>query len=130
MIIRFKATEFGAEDDGYALICGASNSKSEDDHHYITLQRSSDPTDEDDWGVHFEIDDQINGGYDLLRSCKCSPNLLVCRLRKGVSWYPELTTVEVTLPKSQNNYSELVGILSRIFHDRKKDIKIDAEQVS
>jgi hypothetical protein len=124
MILHFVATEFGASDDGYALVCGASNSQCRNDHHYITLSRSSDPADKDVLGVHFEIDDQINGGYDLLKSCECSPELLVCHLSKGVQRYPDLSAVEVALPESAKSYEALVQALKRIFRDRRGDLTV------
>jgi hypothetical protein len=124
MKITFKATEFGTDDDGYALVCGASNSASEEDeYHYFTLQRSSDPEDEDDWGIHFEIDDQINGGYNLLKSCEYNTKSVHLFLYKGTDWYPELREIEVILPNDDQGYEIFTKALSRIFHDRKEDLK-------
>ena len=72
MKIRFKATECGTQVNGRVLTVGASNSKSEDEYHYIAMQALIDPKTEQDMAIHFEIDDQINGNYDLLKSCECT----------------------------------------------------------
>jgi hypothetical protein len=124
MKLAFTATEFGTTDDGYTLLCGASNSKSAEgvDYRYITLQRSSDPEDEDDWGIHFEIDDQINGGYELLGACALESTKLTCHLTKGTDWYPDLRVVEVLLGESPAEFSSLSEGLIKMFRDRSQDL--------
>ena len=126
MVLQFKATEIGCEDDGFALVCGASNAKSDDEYHYIMIQGRSDPDDEDDDGVHFVIDDQINGNYDLLRSCYLSRSQLRVDLTRDVPWYPGLQTVVVDCSSSpQEEMDALIAGLRRLFRDRPSDLAID-----
>ena len=126
MILQFKATEIGCVDDGFALICGASNSKSDDDYHYITIQGCSDPEDEDDDGIHFEIDDQINGDYDLLRTCHISRTQVTVKLSRDVPWHPGLQTVVVDCAFiTQAEMDTLIAGLRRLFRDRPNDLVLD-----
>ena len=62
MRIAFRAIEGVFEAEEYALICGLADVDADGAEHYLNLQRASErePA-EDDWGVHLEYDDQING---------------------------------------------------------------------
>ena len=126
MELRFTATEIGCVEEDGALVCGASNSKSDAPYHYITIQGNSDPDDGDNDGVHFEIDDQINGNYDLLASCSVSRDQITVDLLRDVPWHPGLRRVVVDFgdtPKEQ--FEELVTGLRRLFWDRPKDLHIE-----
>src|SRR5665811_820497 len=95
MEIRFTATEFACTEDHGALVCGASNSKTDEPFHYVTMSRSADPADPEDDGIHFEIDDQINGGYHLLASCAVSPRQFTIELLRDVPRHPGIRRIVV-----------------------------------
>jgi hypothetical protein len=125
MDIHFEATEIGCEDDGYALVCGASNSKSESEYHYMIIQGCSDPDDEDNDGIHFSIDDQINGNYDLLDTCEVTRQQIIVTLHKDVPWYPGLRKVIVDCGSTpDSDFEPLLAGLRRLFWDRPADLII------
>jgi len=64
LMIEFTASEIGYYEEYETISCGASNADSDEENHYINFQRASEIGSPDDDGVYFEIDDQINGGYD------------------------------------------------------------------
>ena len=74
MKIEFTATEIGCFEDLGAISCGASNAESNEEYHYINLQRAADPDDPDDDGIYFEIDDQGNSGYNVIDKCILEKN--------------------------------------------------------
>ncbi len=128
MVLQFQATEIGCEDDGFALVCGASNSKADEPYHYITIQGCSDPDDEDDDGIHFEIDDQINGNYDLLRACHVSRSQIFVDLHHDVPWHPGLERVIIDCAAaSEAEFDSLVTGLRRLFRDRPTDLSLDLQ---
>ena len=128
MTLQFKATEIGCEDDGFALVCGASNSKANEPYHYITIQGCSDPDDEDDDGIHFEIDDQINGGYDLLRACQVSRSQIFVDLHHDVPWHSGLERVVIDCAAaSAAEFDSLVAGLRRLFRDRPTDLILELQ---
>lgn len=96
-MIRFVATEAGALTENGVLSCGASNSKSEDEYHYVNIQAHLDGPDPDGWGVYFEIDDQANGGYERLEQVRLSGSQIVLTLKQGTRWYPDLEEIVVDL---------------------------------
>ena len=96
-LIRFVATEAGSLTENGVLSCGASNSKSEDEYHYVNIQAHVDGPDPGGWGVYFEIDDQANGGYERLFRVTLSGPQLVLALKQGTRWYPDLEQIIVDL---------------------------------
>ncbi len=81
-MIEFTATEIGylEEEEYETLSCGASNADSSEPYHYINFQRAIE-IEKDDDGVYFEIDDQINGGYNIIEHCELRENQLIVRLK-------------------------------------------------
>ena len=61
--MKFKATEAG-DDSG---LCGASNSSSEDDYHYVLFGKDGD-------GIYFEFDDQANGKLNMIKEVLIDEN--------------------------------------------------------
>ena len=88
--LEFIATEVGTITDFGVLSCGAAGNG-----HYVTVQANLHEPDE--WGVYFEIDDQINGSYDVLRNVQLTDRKLVFTLNRGTNWYPNLEQVAVNL---------------------------------
>jgi len=125
MELRFNATEIGCTEEEGALVCGASNSKSDEPYHYITIQGCSDPDDEDDDGIHFEIDDQINGNYNLLASCAVSRSQITVDLLHDVPWHPGVRRIVVgcgSAPGEQ--FDAFIAGLRRLFRDRPTHLNI------
>ena len=96
-LIRFVATEAGSVTENRVLTCGASNSTSDDEYHYVSIQAHVDGPDPDGWGVYFEIDDQANGGYERLERVRQRGSELVLTLKQGTRWYPDLREIVVDL---------------------------------
>ena len=95
--IEFVATEAGAVTDFGVLSCGASNAQSADKGHYVNVQANLEEPDE--WGVYFEIDDQINGGYRKIRRVQLVDSKLTFSVAPGMKWYPNLERITVDLSK-------------------------------
>lgn len=126
-MLQFKATEITCVDDGFALVCGASNSKADEPYHYITIQGCTDPDDEED-GIHFELDDQINGNYNLLRSCHVSRSQIFVDLHHDVPWHLGLERVIVDCAAiSEAEFHAFVAGLRRLFRDRTADLILDLQ---
>jgi len=56
--------------------------KSSGEYHYINFQRPVDIGGPDDEGVYFEIDDQLQGGYNNVSACELHPGKLIVKLRE------------------------------------------------
>lgn len=127
MELRFEATEIGCVEQNDALVCGASNSKSDAAYHYVTIQGWADPDDPDDeHRPHFEVDDQINGGYDLLASCSITRSHFTVQLHHDVPWYPNLSRVVVGIASATpEQFDSLVAGLRRVFRDRPTDLYVE-----
>ena len=108
-LIRFVATEAGSYTENGILSCGASNSQSDGEHHYFSIQAHIDSPDPDGWGVYFEIDDQANGGYESLAEVGLRGSELVLTLKQGTRLYPDLEQVVIDLGAvSEHEMDDLV----------------------
>lgn len=95
MEIRFRATEIGYYEEYDMVSCGASNAASNEEYHYINFQRPVKIGCSDDEGIYFEIDDQINGGYNIIQHCKIAPGVITIKLKDSFDTLPGKTiTVE------------------------------------
>lgn len=95
MDIKFIATEIGYYEEYNTVSCGASNAAGNEEYHYINFQRSVEIGCFDDQGIYFEIDDQINGGYNIIQHCKIEPEVLTIKLKDSFDKLPGKTiTVE------------------------------------
>ncbi len=76
MRLEFRAEEGGFEGDGrevVCLICGFYGRDSNGIEHYLHLTRGFEGENlSEDWGVHCEFDDQINGDYNCIQRCRLS----------------------------------------------------------
>ena len=93
--MQFVATEVGEAIEFGVLSCGATRSNPSDESHYVLVQANLDEPDES--GVYFEIDDQINGGYQRLQRVQLIESELVFTLNQGTVWYPNLEQISVDL---------------------------------
>ena len=70
MRLEFSAVEGGFEDED-VLICGVCGKDAAGTEHYLYFQRGLEDEDpSEDWGVHCEFDDQINGEYNRVQRCR------------------------------------------------------------
>src|SRR5690349_2839616 len=113
MRIHFRATQLGFSDED-ALVFGARGLDVAGDEHYLLLQRDALDSKED-WGVHFEYDDQSNGDYDLIRSCRFTPSLLSVDLIAEAAESSRITGVEVTFDLDDKSFQAFANRLREIF---------------
>ncbi len=95
-MIELVATEAGCIEECETISCGASNAKGTDAYHYINFQRASEYGGTDDNGVYFEIDDQINGGYNIVDLCELREDKLIITLSNCFDRMPN-EIVEVSI---------------------------------
>ena len=89
MKIEFTATEIGCFEEYGVISCGASNTESNEEYHYINLQRDIELT-KDDNGIYFEIDDQGNCDYNKIHKCSINKNKMVIEMAKDYEAFPAL----------------------------------------
>jgi hypothetical protein len=116
--LAFTATEAGADEDEYALVAGVARGD-----QYVTFQRDAEGSN-DDWGIHFGFNDQINGDYECIRQCTVSRNRLHVELTRPIDWQKRISTVDVELDVRDEDFKEFVEILRRIFRGRESLLTI------
>ncbi|MCP4294549.1 MAG: hypothetical protein GY786_02980 [Proteobacteria bacterium] len=126
MIIKFKATEFGVHEESELISCGASNTESDQEYHYLFVQKLFEQDELEESEIYFEIDDQINGGYEMITNCILNRNLLEIRLNKGCKWYPDLEKIIVILPHSTEEIQEFANGFTKLFCNHEEKFKVDA----
>ena len=92
MKIEFTATEIGCFEEYGVISCGASNAESNEEYHYINLQRDIKPN-ENDEGIYFEIDDQGNCAYNKIDKCNIKKNKLIIEMSKDYEAFPNLEII-------------------------------------
>lgn len=113
--MEFKATEIGYYEEYDTVSCGASNADSTDEYHYINFQRASKIGSADDEGIYFEIDDQIQGGYNLISEILIRDNSIKVLFNDGASDIPfNEITVTFDSPASEGLESIIDG-LQKVF---------------
>jgi hypothetical protein len=118
MRITFRATEGVFEADEYALICGLAGVDADGGEHYLNLQRSSEggPA-EEDWGVHLEFDDQINGEYGRVREWRLSRDQLAVDLSQQLGTMAGVGGFDVALAIDDRAFEQIRAGLLRIFRE-------------
>lgn len=107
MDIKFRATEIGYYEEYDTISCGASNAVDNEEYHYINFQRPVKIGCSDDQGIYFEIDDQINGGYNTIQHCKIAPGVLTIKFKDSFEKLPGAT---ITIEFSSMNSDGLLPI--------------------
>ena len=115
MIIKFKATEFGVHEEFDYITCGVSNSESDQEEHYFFFHRFFDQDGWDKGKIYFEIDDQINGSYEMVTKCILNNNIFEIRLSKGCDWYSKLEKIIVSLPNRPDEIIDFTNGLKKLF---------------
>jgi hypothetical protein len=113
-ILSFNALDIGAYEDEYVLVAYLGR---DDPYQYVTFQRDASDT-EEDWGVHFEFNDQINGAYDCITRCLVKRDKVHVRLTHPIDWQKQIQEVEVTLEGTDSDFESFVAMLRRIFRER------------
>ena len=118
MRLSFTSTDAGIDSDEEALVVGASGTDASGDEHYVLLQRDSEDS-EDDWGIHFEYDDQAYGDYNFVARCLLSPTCLSIDLTPEAYEEIGIQGVDVTLTLDPDTHRALGRELRKIFrgHD-------------
>jgi Immunity protein 10 len=111
-ILSFVATEVGVDDDD-VLVAGLGR---ENPFQYATFQRNVESSD-DDWGVHFEFNNQINGKYQCIASCSVSRNRLTVELTEPIDWQKQISVVDIQFDITDTEYESFIAILRRIFRE-------------
>ena len=112
--LAFTANEVGVVNDEYTLIASVGVS---DPVQYVTLQRTV-ADGEDDWGIHFEFNDQINGKYECIKSCSLTRDHLLVELTEPIDTKKEVHSVDVNLEISEDDHEALTAMLRRIFRGK------------
>ncbi|HEY7428406.1 MAG TPA: Imm10 family immunity protein [Gemmataceae bacterium] len=120
MDLEFRAREGGFEGGGDSidcLICGVSGQDSAGVEHYLNFQRGFENGDlADDWGVHCEFDDQINGDYNCVRRCRLTRTVLEVELSHPIDWQKKYTGVSVDISElDETTFDAMRDGLPRIF---------------
>jgi hypothetical protein len=118
MRIAFQATEAAFEADECAIVCGFAGTDADGAEHYLTFQRS--PEGEapgEDWGVHLEFDDQINGQYERIRACRLSRDRLSVDLSQQLGSLAGVEGFDLALAIDDSSFEQVRVGLPRIFRE-------------
>jgi hypothetical protein len=120
MRLEFQAVEgaFLDEDDlAYCLVCGVSGQDAAGAKHYLNFQRTFEHEDpSEDWGVHCEFGDQINGAYNCIRRCRLTRAALEVDLTGPIDWEKKYTGVSVNVARlDEPTFAAIRDGLPRIF---------------
>ena len=122
MRLVFRATEggFDAAETVDCLVCGFFGRDVSGKEHYANFQRSVEAGDpSEDWGVHFEFDDQINGAYNCIRQCHLSRTALAVELARPIDRQKQVSGVSVDLSGlDEDSYEAIRDGLPRIFRGK------------
>jgi hypothetical protein len=107
---KFVAMEGGSETDEEFVIAGMAC-----DGHFLNFQRSLPIGSEDDWGVHIEFDDQINSGYEKVKSCNLSRERLRVEFTEPIDRQKRYLVAEIELQISDPEYDSFTDELRTVF---------------
>jgi hypothetical protein len=129
MRLEFAALEGGFEDeDGphFCLMCGVSGQDADGVDHYLNFQRGFEDEDpSEDWGVHFEFDDQINGGYNCISRCRLTRSVLEVDLMQPIDWQKKYAGVSADLSQlDEATVAKIRAGLARIFRGTDKIMEL------
>jgi hypothetical protein len=111
--VTFTATEARTDED-YGVVYTGVRAGDE----YLLFSRGLDDEDEEeDWGVHLEYRDQINGGYDCVKACTLGRDSLDVELTKPIDRRKEIGGFRVALALSGEQWESLAAGLKKVFRD-------------
>jgi hypothetical protein len=126
MIVRFEASvmESGLDEDNDPKFMAVFVANIEQSH-YLRLERVVPFGDEEDWGVHFEVDDQIYSGYEVIASCVVSPSGIRLSLTEPISsGTKHVEGVDVMFAATRQPPSEWIETLRSIFTGREQLLRV------
>jgi hypothetical protein len=112
--LSFTASEAGVDENEHALVAGVAAEKS---RLYVTFQREPEGAKED-FGIHFEFNDQINGAYECIQQCTLSRERLRIELTCPIDPQKKISSVDIELKVSDEQYKGFVELIRRIFRQR------------
>ena len=119
-LLSFRATECGSKVEYGTIICGASNSKSNDESHTFIFMRSENPKDPDDDGPYFELDTQSQGAYNIVKALIRDGDSLSIELDQRRDMVIAYNRIQVDLGKCTKREKEkFFESLEKIFIDNK-----------
>jgi hypothetical protein len=121
VIISFSASEihFGKEDGPPDFLIASLAGEG----HYVNFQSNIPGDGEEDCGIHFEVDDQGNSGYEVIEKCVVSPAGLRVTFRKP-KWDLPIERVEVQLDPTSPKTAELIAHLRYMFTGRETELEV------
>jgi hypothetical protein len=121
MIISFTASEvyFGKEDGPPDFLIASLGGEG----HYANFQSNIPGDGEEDWGNHFEVNDQHNSGYEVIEKCVVSPAGLRVTFRRP-QWDVPIERVEVKLDPASPRTAELIAHLRLMFTGREANLEV------
>lgn len=124
--LRFSATECGKKTEYGTLICGASNSKADaEEGHSFIFMRSTKLGGPDDDGPYFELDDQSQGAFNIVRKIEINGDRISIRLRASKNNPVPCTSIIVDFERCpKNSFRSFVAGLKKIFSDAEEILRI------
>jgi len=102
--MKFTATEAGFENG----MGGASNSKANDEHHYILFGMQEDPQHPEYNGAYFEYDDQKNGKVNSVEAVSINEKMVCFKLLSG-------TLIEIKFDVSAEQWGAFLSGIRTVF---------------
>jgi hypothetical protein len=118
--LSFVATEAGIDEDEYGLVAGVAR---DEPYQYVTFQRDAEDAAKD-WGIHFGFNDQINGAYECIRLCTLSRNRLHVELTHPIDWEKKISSVDIELKITDEEFEAFHSALRRIFRQREPLLRV------
>ena len=115
-MLRFVATECGSQNDGEAVICGASNSASAGEGHTLIFVRSRKRL--DDGGPYFELDDQSQGLHNIVSKVRIAGKQMFIELKASKEHRMGHRKIVVQLECPDRQIANLKKGLALVFRDQ------------
>jgi hypothetical protein len=109
MRASFVGVEVGVVLDYGVHLCGV---RGPDEQHVLFQLGEADTSPAD---IHFEFNDQGNGGYGLVGACRLSRHSLSIELSKPFRAMPSVTGIDIDLEVDDVSYQSLRAGLATIF---------------
>jgi hypothetical protein len=109
MRAKFRGIEVGVIFEHGVHVCGVRGPN----ENHVLFQRGI--TEADPAGIHFEYRDQGNGGYDFVRECRLTRQMLSIELSRPIHFLPEIVAIDVSLEVDDSAHRALSDGLAAIF---------------
>ena len=124
MTATFTATEaaVSADEEGF-LFAGVGRCGTKP-WQYLNFQRGLPIGGADDEGVHLEYNDQVNSGYDKIKTCLLARERLRVELTEPIDSEGKYTAVDVELRLGEDAWVLLADGLRKIFAGREAALDV------